>query len=250
MHILLTNDDGIDSVGLSQLRARLEKNHEVWVVAPGEETSGSSHAITLREPNRMRKISEQIYVCFGTPADCVLRACLGIVPVTIDLIISGINLGPNLGTDIIYSGTAAGARQGALMNIASVAASVTAYKPPFEFEYPVEFIARNIDEFVKLWSPNHFLNINFPANLPDEIDVAVTFPARRIYKDKLINFTAPNGDIYSFIGGEVMPESHDENGSDSDAVSQGKISLSPVFIHPINHDVEEKYRRAHFWREI
>ena len=246
MRILLTNDDGIESIGITLLRDRLSEEHEVWMVAPDGERSGCSHSITLREPVRIRKLEERSYSCRGTPADCVLRGCLGLLPSDIDLIISGVNLGPNLGTDIIYSGTAAAARQGALMDYPAVAASLSAYRPPYELDFPIQFIARNVELFRSLWASDHFLNVNFPANSVETPHIAVTFPARRIYRDKLINFTAPVGDIYSFLGG-TTPESHYEDGSDHDAIESGKVSLSPILIHPSNHRIEEKYKNATFW---
>jgi 5'-nucleotidase len=124
MRLLLTNDDGIHSDGIQALIRGLEGAHEVWVVAPSVEASGGSHSITLHDVLKIRRLSDRRFSCRGTPADCVMVALLGLVPADIDLVISGINHGPNLGTDILYSGTAAGARQGALMGVPSVALSV------------------------------------------------------------------------------------------------------------------------------
>ena len=133
MRILLTNDDSIASEGIKALISALSPAHDVWVVAPETEKSGGSHSITLRDSVRVRMVGEQRFSCRGTPADCVMIAVLGLVPRDIELVISGINHGPNLGTDILYSGTAAGARQSALMGIPSVALSIGAYVPPFDF---------------------------------------------------------------------------------------------------------------------
>jgi len=245
LKILLTNDDGIESRGIVALADALSQEHEVWIVAPDRERSGSSHSITLKEPTRIRKVSDRIFACGGTPADCVILSLLGIVPVSIDMIISGLNLGPNLGTDIIYSGTAAAARQGALMGKPSIAASINAYSEPFNFEPAVNFIRNNIDKFAEMWTNDHFLNINFPNEGKGGMRVRVTFPALRIYKDRLVRFTAPNGDIYCFLGGE-KPQSRIEEGSDSYTLAGGDVSLSPILIHPTNHSIEEKYRSANF----
>lgn len=244
MRILLTNDDGIESPGLRELARALGGDHEVWVVAPESNRSGSSHSITLGNPARFRRVGEREFASAGTPADCVLYAILGVVPAPIDIVLSGINLGPNLGTDIVYSGTAAAARQGAFMRKPSVAVSLSSYKAPYHLELPVSFVARNLAIIRQLWSPDHFLNINFP-NRGATCPVVVTHPSRRIYKDELVRFNSPQGDLYCFLGGAV-PEATHEVGSDYWAIEGGKISLSPIVIHPANLEVEERYREADF----
>jgi len=130
MNILITNDDGIESEGLKTLARVLSRDHRIMIVAPDGERSGKSHSISLGEPVRMRRMGENALACGGTPADCVLFSILGAVPEKPDIVVSGINRGPNLGTDIIYSGTAAAARQAALMGYAAVAVSVTSFSPP------------------------------------------------------------------------------------------------------------------------
>jgi len=245
MRILLTNDDGIDSPGLRALQSALGRHHEVWVVAPESNRSGSSHSISLGTPTRFRKVADREYACGGTPADCVLVACLGLIPFEPDFVIAGVNLGPNLGTDIVYSGTAAAARQGAFMGLPAAACSLDAYGPPFRLEFAVEFMTRNLETFRELLSESHFLNINFP-NRETSAGTVVTHPARRIYKDELVRFTAPQGDLYCFIGGQ-RPESVDEDGSDCWAIERGCVSLSPIVIHPANHEVEDRYRNSGYW---
>ncbi|MCD6121340.1 MAG: 5'/3'-nucleotidase SurE [Spirochaetales bacterium] len=241
MNILLTNDDGIDSEGLRVLANVLRADHEIWIVAPDGERSGSSHSVTLKEPTKIHRVSDREYSCEGTPADCVIIAVLAIVPKNIDLVISGINKGPNLGTDITYSGTAAAARQGALMGKPSIAASINSYEPPFRYKNPANFLADNIKLFKTLWSDDHFLNINFPNNMARTVSVEITYPVLRIYNDKIETFRAPNGDLYCFLGGDV-PSSKEEEGTDSYAVSSGRISMSPILIHPTNEKIEQKYR--------
>jgi len=246
MRLLLTNDDGIHSGGIQALLTVLAGSHEVWVVAPEAEKSGGSHSITLRDALRVRKVGERQYSCRGTPADCVMVALLGLVPSDIDLVISGINHGPNLGTDILYSGTAAGARQGALMGVPSVALSAGVYRPPFDFAAGAEFAARNLDTFRTLGTDDHFLNVNFPAAGTDQAETVITFPSRRIYRDKLHTFDAPDGDTFCFIGG-ALPEAHPEDGSDAMVVSQGRISISPIHAHPRNWaTIEESCRGVKF----
>ena len=246
MRLLLTNDDGIESLGLQILCQALAESHEVWVVAPETEKSGSSHAITLKDSIRVRAAGERRFSCRGTPADCVLISLLGLVPASIDMVVSGINHGPNLGTDILYSGTAGAARQGALMGKPSLALSVGAYAPPFDFQCAADFTARNLSVFREMWSDDHFLNINFPNAKCAEAKPVITFPSRRIYRDELKTYAAPNQDLFCFIGG-ALPDAHPEEGSDCLVVSNGFISLSPIHVHPQNRDlIEEKYRGARF----
>ncbi len=260
MKILLTNDDSIASEGIRALESALNKEHEVWVVAPESEKSGGSHSITLRDSIRVRCAGERRFSCRGTPADCVMVSLLGLVPHKIDMVVSGINHGPNLGTDILFSGTAAGARQGALMGVPSVAASLGVYAPPFDFTCAAQFIARNLETFRDLWTDDHFLNINFPPAappsaadgvsaervLPYGADAVITFPSRRIYRDHLSTHRSPNGDIFCFVNGAV-PDAHFEEGSDCSVLSQGHISISPIHAHPRNWvSIEERYRSARF----
>jgi 5'-nucleotidase len=246
MRLLLTNDDGINSDGIKALVTALEGSHEVWVVAPEAEKSGGSHSITLRDALKVRKVAERRFACRGTTADCVMISLLGLVPHGIDLVISGINHGPNLGTDILFSGTAAGARQGALMGVPSVALSSGSYGPPFDFPAAAEFAARNLDSFRTLCTDDHFLNINFPVTGTAGAETEITFPSRRIYRMELHSYDAPDGDLYCFVGG-ALPEAHPEDGSDSMVVSQGRISISPIHAHPRNWaTIEESCRGVNF----
>ncbi len=246
MRLLLTNDDGISADGIQALLRALEASHEVWVVAPSTEASGGSHSITLHDALKVRRMGERRFSCRGTPADCVMIAMLGLVTEEIDLVISGINHGPNLGTDILYSGTAAGARQGALMGVPSVALSVGSYHAPFDFESAAEYAARNLESFRALGTDDHFLNVNFPVTGTRGAQTAITFPSRRIYNMELHTYDAPDGDLYCFVGG-ALPEAHPEEGSDCMVVSQGLISISPIHAHPRNWaTIEESCRGVKF----
>ena len=246
MRVLLTNDDGVESLGLRTLEEALLAENEVWVVAPETEKSGGSHSITLKDSIRVRRLEERRFSCRGTPADCVLISLLGLVPAGIEIVLSGINHGPNLGTDILYSGTAAGARQGALMGTPAVALSIDSYAPPFDFRAAADFAARNLGLFRELWTDDHFLNINFPNVGCREAKPLITFPSRRIYRDELETYKAPNGDMFCFLGG-AFPDAHLEEGSDSQVVTAGGISISPVHAHPRNWvSIEDRYREARF----
>jgi 5'-nucleotidase len=244
MRILLTNDDGVQSPGLISLKTVLGEKHEVWVLAPDGERSGTSHRITLKGPILREKLEERTYSCSGTPADCVIIALRGGLPVTPDFVISGINIGPNIGTDVIYSGTAAAARQAAIMGLPGLAVSLDSFTAPFHFEGLSRFVDKNLFFFQDLWRKDHFININAP-NLPEYAGVSICRLSRRVYHDKLLEFNAYNDHSYFFIQGfkvETLPEP----GTDWDAVSRGCISISPVLLNPANRKEDAPYREARF----
>ena len=230
MRVLLTNDDGVHSDGLSQLEARLREEHDVWVVAPEANRSGSAHSVTLGSSTRVRRLEERRFSCSGSPADCVLVAHLGIVPQPIDLVLSGINHGPNLGTDIIYSGTAAAARQGAFEGTPSVALSLYGYREPRDFAPAIRFTSDHLAEFVRVWEPNTFVNLNFPAASALK-GLRVTSPCVRTYRDNLECRDEGEGVLVCTIGGE-LPTAEPDPGSDYQAVKEGFVSFSLVEIHP------------------
>jgi 5'-nucleotidase len=231
VRILLTNDDGIDAAGIVALKDALSPEHEVWVVAPESNRSGASHAISLREASRVRKRGERSFSGSGSPADCVLVAALGVVPEPIDLVLSGVNHGPNLGTDIIYSGTAAGAREGTIHGIPGVALSLCQYEPPFDFRAAAEFVRANALRLRDLCVSGSFLNVNFPADGGGYRGVALTVPCVRAYRDRLVTYESPRGELYCFLSGE-LPGAVPEELSDHTAVSRGYVSVSRVETTP------------------
>jgi 5'-nucleotidase len=247
LKVLLTNDDGVDSPGLAALREALSQEHDVWTVAPDGQRSASSHYITVQGPIRCRQLGEKIYSSSGSPADCTIIGLIGDLGVTPDIVVSGVNLGPNLGTDIIYSGTVAAARQAALMGVPGVAVSINTYRDPFYMGPVAGFVTRHLAEFQKLWNPRHFININAPNLDRPDLPVAVTFPSWRFYEDRLETFVSPQGDTYYFMNGRPIEDSLEE-GSDWHAVSEGAISVSPIYLNPVDHHEDEAYRNALFLR--
>ncbi len=245
MRILLTNDDGVFSPGLEALREALVRDHDVWVVAPDGERSAMSHYITVKGPVAVKELSPQVFSCSGSPADCVIVAVLAAMPEVPDMVLSGINIGPNLGTDIIYSGTAAAARQAALMGIAGVALSLDAFSEPLHFEPLAGFVADNLDDLRELWNSHHFVNINAPNSTQPIQEVEITHPCRRTYNDRLHEFQAPRGETYYFMAGNPV-DIELEPGTDWYAVSRGALSISPIGLEPVNHKDDEAYRSALF----
>lgn len=245
MIVLITNDDGIESPGLHAIAQELEKDHEVWVVAPDGDRSGFSHSLTLREPVKFRSISERWYACSGSPADCVLFSDKGAIPTRFDIVVSGINLGPNLGSDIIFSGTAAAARQAAFMGYPSIAVSVGSFVAPFYFEHAAGFVRKNLHILKSLWNKEHFININVPnSDIPPK-EVAITHLAHIRYGGDLASFTAPNGEVYYFLHGSQRGEPPEDD-SDWGSITKGKISVSPVNLLHCLHEEERRYHSTQF----
>jgi len=245
MRILLTNDDGIRSAGLGILKEYLDADHEVWTVAPDGERSGMSHYLTLKDPVRVRQVGERSFQTSGSPADCVIVGILGVLPKRPDIVLSGINVGPNLGTDLIYSGTAAAARQAAFMGCPAVALSLDGFVEPLHFSPLAEFVRENLTLLRGLWDKHHFINVNAP-NIPGSpLSVEITTPSRRIYHDMLVNYDSPRGETYYFLDGSPPLAEPDEH-TDWAAVHRGSISVSPIYLHPLSHFEDERYQNASF----
>jgi 5'-nucleotidase len=241
MRFLLTNDDGIDSPGLRMLAEKLSAAHEVWIVAPESERSACGMSISIRRPVRVAQRGPREFATDGTPVDCVMTGLLRVIPDEIDAVISGINRGPNLGTDILYSGTVAAARQGALLGKPSFALSLFDERQEFDYTQAALFAAREIPRFVAHWSEDHFLNINFPATAVPPYTSAVTIPGRRVYGDSYRTFSAPDGGLYCFLEGDLVA-CRDEAGSDFNAVSDGLVSISALAVHPAASPASPVYR--------
>jgi len=240
MLILLTNDDGIRSEGLMTLRDNLLKRHEVYVVAPERERTCVGHAITLHKPLRIKEIGGNIFSTNGTPADCVFLGVKVLLPGKPDVVIAGINKGPNMGQDVNYSGTVAAAKEGAFLGIPSMAISISA-RSAFLFDEAKQVI-KKIIEIVSTNPFLHdtFLNVNIP-NMPykDMKGFMVTRLGKRIYNDTVIERVDPRGGKYYWIGGNG--ENYELiDGTDFYAIEKGYVSITPLGLdmtssHSINN---------------
>ena len=234
MNILLTNDDGIESEGIMKLAQALrsQRKDRVCVVAPDSNRSGVSHGLSIfGNPVRISEKSKDTWSCSGMPVDCVIAAVLGGKPCKPDIVISGINHGANLGTDIIYSGTAGAARQGALMGLPSIALSLNGWAD-YNWSMAAEYAADHLDDFIKMWERDIFINVNIPNSPGGPKGMAVTWPSRKDYHDSLSVMQGPDKREWVFLmPGELTVD--DEKGSDWEAVSNNFVSVSPVFIHPV-----------------
>lgn len=231
MKIVLTNDDGIDAEGIKALAAELREKHDVWVIAPDRERSGASHSVNLRDPGRIAERGYREYSCSGTPADCVMLAYLGFLDFRPDVVVSGINRGPNLGTDILYSGTCAAARQAALYAIPGIAVSCASRHGPFRYGAAADFVARNLDALAAHCSETAFINVNAPSNDDTSLKGLWAEPSRRHYHDTVRPFKAPDGGVYCFV--ESGPtESVGGDASDEVIVGKGLVAVSSILVHP------------------
>jgi 5'-nucleotidase len=228
--ILLTNDDGIAAEGLRALEGVLERLGRIVIVAPELEQSASSHAITLDKPLRIKEFARNRYTVSGTPTDCVLAAVHGILDRKPDLVVSGINHGPNMGEDVHYSGTVAAALEGCILGITAMAVSLVSWTPQ-RFDGAAgaaEVLARRLlassGGRAALW------NVNVPpVSLAEIKGIRVTKLGSRVYNDIIVRKRDPRGKEYFWIGGGEPGWSTEEN-SDFAAVSAGFVSVTPLRI--------------------
>lgn len=225
--ILVTNDDGIFSEGLKLLAESLSELGQVVVVAPDREQSAMGHALTLSRPLRMQKVEERRYAVDGTPTDCVNLAVLSLLkdgpP---DLVVSGINFGLNLGDDVTYSGTVSATFEGTLLGIPSVAFSQEVGEG-FSFAPAARFARDLVTVLLSEELPEDLLlNVNVPAG-PIQ-GVSFTKLGRRTYKQAVIEKLDPRGRKYYWIAG--TPQWKTASGTDYEAVSTGRISVTPLHL--------------------
>ena len=234
MNILLTNDDGVFSDGLQLLAKalRLGGKHRVIVAAPHINRSGVSHSLSiLHNPVKLALLEEDTWSCTGTPADCVMAALKCICPERPDLVISGINHGENTGTDIVYSGTAAAARQASFSGIPALAFSLAGYKNHC-WDMAVPWVLEHLEELKAIWRQDCFVNVNIPNREEGPAGMAMTWPAIKCYTDSLEMMNAPDGSRWCFL----LPgqdKTVKQEGSDSDALSRNLVSVSLVYNYPI-----------------
>ena len=241
MNILITNDDGYFSEGIQKLKEILSEEVNVYLCAPMSEKSASSHSITLFKKMELLEIDEKNFAIEGTPADCVKVALLYLFKdIIFDFVISGINNGPNMGEDIFYSGTVAGAREGLLNNIFSIAVSTDGWNIPKNFDLPARFIRKIVKKLDhKIKSEKIIININFPLTEKPK-GIKITHLGRRVYKDSII-FENINKKNYVTIGGDDPGFEYGEN-SDLQMVSEGFVSITPLINEVYDKKIIEKLR--------
>lgn len=233
--ILVSNDDGVRAKGCRALREAMESVADVYTVAPEREQSANSHSLTLHRPLRHRKIDERVHAVDGTPADCVYVALYHdrLLPRRPDLVVSGINRGPNLGSDTHYSGTVAAAREGALRGVPAMAFSIFEGGDLGHAADLAAKMAARLIEAERPAGPPALINVNFPIGVPK--GVRATRLGRRLYADEVVVRKDPRGREYIWIGGPGAK--HDPvEGSDTEAIDEGYASVTPLMIDVTHAD--------------
>jgi 5'-nucleotidase len=226
--ILLTNDDGFYAEGISVLFDKLKTLGEVFIIAPDQEKSASSLALTLHQPLRVKRVKQNAYAVSGTPADCVYLAVQKFLPRLPDLLISGINHGPNLGQqDTSYSGTVAGAKQGAFLDIPSIAISLMPDKDGrYSFEKAAKIVCALARKILENSLPRGvFLNVNIPS--PPLKGIKIAHLGQKRYNPRVIEKKDPRGRLYYWLGTGNPKAIGDEN-SDVMVIQEGHMTLTPL----------------------
>jgi 5'-nucleotidase len=236
--ILISNDDGIESPGIKLLeKIAREITSDVWVVAPEQEQSGASHSLTTRRPLRAREHGPQRFSVDGTPTDCVVVAVRRLLrDKTPDLVLSGINMGSNVGEDLNYSGTVAAAMEATLLDLPAIALS-QAFEDngPILWETSDAFALEAIRRLLRQpWPDSTLFNINFPAVPAQQArGFAVTSQGKRAISDNLTDGVDPRGRPYYWIG-PAQETGQAEPGTDVAAVADGFVSITPIYLDLTN----------------
>jgi len=245
MHILVTNDDGVNAPGLLALANAMKTFGKVTVLAPDRNWSASGHVKTLERPLRVRETrladDTPAYCTDGAPSDSVALALLGFITEKIDVVVSGINPNANIGHDVTYSGTVTAAMEAAIAGVNGVAVSVDR---PDDYYGPIDYtgaaqaaqvVVRRVIE--KKLSPQIVLNVNVPyADFQNFKGFQVTRMGLRIYRDALVVRHDPRGRPYYWIGGET-PIGKEEDGTDYGALKQGYVSITPIQLDLTAHQM-------------
>ena len=235
MRILLSNDDGYFAPGLEQLAAAVARRAEITVVAPERDRSGASNSLTLDRPLSVRRAPNGFLFVNGTPTDCVHLAVTGLLEQLPDMVISGINLGANMGDDTIYSGTVAAATEGYLLGIPSIAISL-ASKTAAHLETAAQVAVELVERHARLGAPPWLLNVNVP-DIPraDLKGLQITRLGRRHRAEDVIRTQSPRGETVYWVGAAGAAADAGD-GTDFHAVEQGFVSVTPLQIDLTNRD--------------
>jgi len=235
MIIMLSNDDGIHSEGIIALEKSLQPIGDIYTVAPDREQNAMSHALTLHRPLRVHELGPRRLSVDGTPTDCVKLALTGLLPVRPDIVVSGINKGPNLGDDVIYSGTVSAAVESALLGVPAIAVSLAVFEN-HEFQTAAEFTAALLTHISRSTiPPETLLNVNVPPLPKEKIKGwRMTRQGKRHYSETIVERIDPRGRKYYWIGGDDLGFTQ-EDGTDCVAVQEGYISVTPLQVDLTNH---------------
>ena len=250
MRILLTNDDGVHDEGIASLeRIARQLTDDVWIVAPETDQSGFAHSLSISQPLRLRKVRDKHFAVRGTPTDCVIMGVKKVMPSPPDLILSGVNSGSNVADDVTYSGTVAGAMEGTLLGIRSIALSQSYTAVEGERVIPYEtaeaHAPRLIERIARMeLAPGILINLNFPNCRPDEVEDAVVTSqgklAYGIWVDERVD--GRNFPYYWLRFGRHSSEM--APGTDSAVLQQKRISVTPLKLDFTAHEIKESLAKA------
>jgi 5'-nucleotidase len=237
MNIMVTNDDGIHAPGIRALAEAMQELGRVTVVAPDRERSAAGHSLTLHSPLRVFELHERWYAVDGTPTDCVNMGIHNLLPEAPDLVVSGINHGPNLGDDVTYSGTVAAAMEANLMGIPAIAFSLATFNRSDNFTDAARMAVRVARQVIANGLPSDtFLNVNFPDQpLSAMQPPLITRQGKRSFIGKIVDKTDPRGRKYFWIGSEE-PSFNDDQGTDFHAINRQHVSITPLHLDLTNHE--------------
>jgi len=235
--VLLSNDDGWSAPGLQLLRGEVARFADVVVCAPQQNQSATSHALTLHRVLRLRRVEEHAWSVDGTPADCIyvaLHSGTRVLPRAPDMVVSGMNNGPNLGIDVVYSGTVAAAREAAHRGIPAVTVSADALADkPAAAALAARIVAAALARWRRDEGSAPLLNVNVPAG--ERWELRATTLGRRLYQDEVIYRNDPRGLEYLWIGGSDAKHER-RDGTDTDAYESGLASVTPLTLDLTAHD--------------
>ena len=248
-----SNDDGLMANGIRALTEALSCEHDVFVIAPDRERSAAGHSLTLHTPLRVEELDPKFgakrnWVTTGTPGDCVKIGLSAILePHEMpDLVISGINHGPNLGADILYSGTVSCALEGAMLGFPAIATSLAGLHCELEnFTFAANFMAKFVDKIKEINFPQKsILNINFPSLEEEDVaGIAITKLGTRMFTSKYDKRIDPRGKVYYWLAGELIE--YDENdGTDINAVRMNKVSITPITFEMTHQSIMKDLEKA------
>jgi 5'-nucleotidase len=234
--VLLTNDDGIDAPGLQKLAAAVSSKWDVFIAAPEKQKSAVSNALNISNPLRVFENPPngvcKSYAINGTPADCVKLALTTLLDFKPDLIISGINHGQNTAINILYSGTVAGATEGMLFGVPSIAASVASHDYLADLESSIDYVIKIAEKVLNsALPPCTLLNVNIPSIPMDEIKgIMVTRQSSNTWRDRYEQRNDPFGRTYYWFAGSFADEDESPD-SDDRAIKEGYVSVTPLEIN-------------------
>lgn len=243
--ILITNDDGIDGEGIILLeKVARQFSDDIWVVAPDEERSGAGHSMSISHPIRIRQRDERHFAVRGTPTDCALLGIHELIPGRRpDVILSGINRGPNLGEDVTYSGTCSAAMEGAVLGIPGIALSqIIRYKSQIHWPTAEKYAPLVLERLLRMdWEPGQFVNVNFPNCPPEEVNGlrVTTLGQRPEGAFRPVGRVDERHVPYWWIKIN-FPEGGNLPGNDLQAALDNEVSITPLRLDMTDHHAHEK----------